>query len=191
MNEQRIVKLAIATKTVSYDEWLTLPVVEDAIEEVVDGEIRLMPPNKTTHAKIVQALTAAFVRQLDESKIQIYGSTFGLVIRKEPLTCRVPDLALFIKANVVEEDGYVHSPPELVVEVLSPSNTPARVREKLREYEAIRVPEAWVLLPERRAVEVFRLRGSKLEKFAVVTDGLLSAQRFPEALIDLTVVWPE
>ena len=191
MNEQRIVKLAIAPKTVAYDEWLTLPVVEDAIEEVVDGEIRLMPPNKTTHAKIVQALTAAFVRQLDESKIQIYGSTFGLVIRKEPLTCRVPDLALFIKANVVEEDGYVHSPPELVVEVLSPSNTPARVREKLREYEAIRVPEAWVLLPERRAVEVFRLRGSKLEKFAVVTDGLLSAQRFPEALIDLTVVWPE
>ncbi len=135
-----------------------MPIVEDAIEEVVDGEIRLMPPNKTTHAKIVQALTAAFVRQLDESRIQIYGATFGLVIRKEPLTCRVPDLALFIKANVVEEDGYVHSPPELIIEVLSPSNTPARVREKLLEYEALRVPEVWVFLPEIRAVEPRRSR---------------------------------
>ena len=49
-------KLATATKTVSYEKWLTLPIVEDAIEEVVDGEIRLMPPNKTTHAKIVRCL---------------------------------------------------------------------------------------------------------------------------------------
>jgi Uma2 family endonuclease len=185
------VKLATATKTVSYGEWLTMPIVEDAIEEVVDGEIRLMPPNKTAHAKIVQTLTAAFVRQLDESKIQIYGSTFGLVIRKEPLTCRVPDLALFIKANVVEEDGYVHSPPELVVEVLSPSNTPARVREKLSEYEAIRVPEVWVLSPEVRTVEVFRLRGNKLDKSVMLTDGPLSAQSFPEASVDVDAVWPD
>lgn len=183
--------MATATKTVSYGEWLAMPIVEDAIEEVVDGEIRLMPPNKTTHAKIVQALTAAFVRQLDESKIQIYGSTFGLVIRKEPLTCRVPDLALFIKANVVEEDGYVHSPPELVVEVLSPSNTPARVREKLREYEAIRVPEVWVLLPDVRAIEVFRPQAGKLEKFASVKDGQLSPEHFPAASIGAAAVWPD
>ncbi len=183
--------MATATKTVSYEKWLTMPIVEDAIEEVVDGEIRLMPPNKTTHAKIVQALTAAFVRQLDESRIQIYGSTFGLVIRKEPLTCRVPDLALFIKANVVEEDGYVHSPPELIIEVLSPSNTPARVREKLREYEALRVPEVWVFLPDVRTVEVLRLRGDKLEKVALVKDGQLRAQYFPEASIDVNAVWPD
>ena len=183
--------MATATKTLSYEKWLTMPIVEDAIEEVVDGEIRLMPPNKTTHAKIVQALTAAFVRQLDESKIQIYGSTFGLVIRKEPLTCRVPDLALFIKANVVEEDGYVHSPPELIIEVLSPSNTPARVREKLLEYEALRVPEVWVLLTDVRTVEVFRPRGDKLEKVALVKDGRLSAQYFPEASIDVNAVWPD
>ena len=168
-----------------------MPIVEDAIEEVVDGEIRLMPPNKTTHAKIVQALTAAFVRQLDESRIQIYGAAFGLVIRKEPLTCRVPGLALFIKANVVEEDGYVHSSPELIIEVLSPSNTPARVREKLREYGELRVPEVWVFLPEARTVEVFRLRGDELEKVALVKDGQLRAQYFPEASIDVAAVWPD
>ena len=168
-----------------------MPIVEDTIEEVAGGEIRLMPPNKTTHAKIVQALTAAFVRQLDESRIQIYGPTFGLVIRKEPLTCRVPGLALFIKTNVVEEDGYVHSPPELIIEVLSPSNTPARVREKLREYGELRVPEVWVFLPEVQTVEVFRPRGDELEKSALVKDGQLSAQYFPEASIDVTAVWPD
>ena len=30
--------MATATKTVSYEEWLAIPIVEDAIEEVVDGD---------------------------------------------------------------------------------------------------------------------------------------------------------
>ena len=36
---------------------------------------------------------------------------------------RVPDIAVFIRKNVIEQDGYIHSEPELVVEVLSPANT--------------------------------------------------------------------
>ena len=31
-------------QTVTYEEWLRMPEVTDAIEEVVDGEIRIMPP---------------------------------------------------------------------------------------------------------------------------------------------------
>ena len=84
MNGQRIVKLATATKTVFYEEWLAMPIVEDAIEEVVGGEVRLMPPNKTTHAKIVQALTAAFVRQLDESKSRSTGRRLVWSFVKNP-----------------------------------------------------------------------------------------------------------
>jgi len=38
--------MATTTRTVTYEEWLNMPVVEDAIEEVVNGEVRLMPPNK-------------------------------------------------------------------------------------------------------------------------------------------------
>ena len=29
--------------TVTYEEWLRMPEVQDAIEEVVNGEIRIMP----------------------------------------------------------------------------------------------------------------------------------------------------
>ena len=41
--------MATTSKTLSYEEWLTLPEVE-GVEEVVNGEIRKMPPNKLLHA---------------------------------------------------------------------------------------------------------------------------------------------
>ena len=33
--------MATTTRTVTYEEWLNMPVVDDAIEEVVNGEIRI------------------------------------------------------------------------------------------------------------------------------------------------------
>jgi hypothetical protein len=39
---------------VTYEEWLRMPEVTDAIEEVVDGELRIRPPNKWEHALIAQ-----------------------------------------------------------------------------------------------------------------------------------------
>jgi len=34
--------MATTTRTVTYEEWLNMPMVDDAIEEVVNGEIRIV-----------------------------------------------------------------------------------------------------------------------------------------------------
>ena len=122
--------MATTPKLLTYQEWLKLPEAE-GIEEVVNGEIRRMPPNKIIHADTVEKLADLLKAKLDQKTIQVRVSTFGLVIRREPLTTRVPDIAVFIRGNVVEIDGYIHSAPELVVEVLSPANTRAERAEKL------------------------------------------------------------
>ena len=70
---------------------------------------------------------------------------FGLIIRRAPLTSRVPDLAVFEKSTIVEKDGYIHSAPQLVVEVLSPSERAESIEEKLADYASLGVPEAWVV----------------------------------------------
>src|SRR6266404_4867662 len=92
------------TKTVTYEEWLTMPEVQDATEEVVNGEIRIMPPAKLVHAITVQRLNRILDRQLDPERILLLSSTYGLVIRKKPLTSRVPDLAVFQLDTLIEED---------------------------------------------------------------------------------------
>ena len=182
--------MATTSKTLTYEEWLTLPEVE-GLEEVVNGEIVKMPPNKVIHADIVENLADLLKAQVDRRSVQVRISTFGLVIRKEPLTQRVPDIAVFIRSNVVERDGYIHSAPELVVEVLSPANTRSERAQKLQDYESLGVPEVWVVSPEAQTVEVLILQDGHLATTALLREGQLKPARFPEASVDIAAIWPK
>jgi Uma2 family endonuclease len=146
-----------------------MPETQDAREEAVNGEIRLMPPNKMPHPKIVGNLTVAFLRQLDLKAAQFFGSTFGLVIRREPLTCRSPETAVFDRSTMVEQDGYVHSAPQLAIEVLSPSETS----------------------PEAAHVQVLLIEEGKLRRSAILAEGVLKPKYFPNVQIDISEIWQD
>ena len=182
--------MATAAKTVTYREWLRMPVVSDAIEEVVNGEIRTMPPNKQPHAFTVEELAEIIRARIDRKQARVLIANFGLVIRREPLTSRVPDLILYRTENAVWIDGYLHSAPELAVEVLSPSETRGERLDKLADYAAIGVPEVWFLSPEAQTVEIFRLVEGALKSVDVLTAGKLSPIHFPLVSIDIERIWP-
>ena len=87
-----------------------MPIVQDAIEEVVNGEIRIMPPNKEPRVFTVEELADIIRPQIDRKKIKLLITNFGLVIRRHPLTSRVPDLILYTIQSASWIDGYLHSP---------------------------------------------------------------------------------
>ena len=181
-----------SSKTVTYEEWLRMPEVTDEIEEVVNGEIRLMPPAKAKHALTIERIRRALYSQLDPDRIYILTGSFGLIIRKQPLTSRIPDLAVFEMSSMVERDGYFHSAPQLVVEVLSPSNTRREREEKLGDYAALGVPEVWVVSPEARTVEILYLENGYLRGSApILAEGLLKPRSFPSVQVDITGIWPD
>lgn len=183
--------MAVTSKIVTYEEWLEMPEVEDATEEVVDGEIHIAPPAKWNHAGIAENLADLLRSQLDKKVVRVVTSNFGLVIRRRPLNTRVPDLAVFIKAHIVEQDGYIHSAPELVVEVLSPANTRAERARKIADYGSLGVPEVWVFSPEARTIEVLHLANGKLRTVNILAEGQVRPRMFPEVVVDVTAVWPE
>ena len=45
--------MATTPKVITYEEWLKMPEAE-GVEEVVQGEVRKMPPNKIIHADVVE-----------------------------------------------------------------------------------------------------------------------------------------
>jgi Uma2 family endonuclease len=182
--------MATTPKVITYEEWLKLPEAE-GVEEVVQGKIRKMPPNKWNHARIVEELARQLRAQLDPQAVFVVTSVFGLVIRLEPLTTRVPDLAVFVKEHIVEQDGYIHSAPELVVEVLSVGNTRAERTEKLKDYESLGVPEVWVVSPEAQTVEVMLLKDGRLSTTALLREGPLQPVHFPSAVVDIAGIWPK
>jgi Uma2 family endonuclease len=54
--------------------------------------------------------------------------------------------------------------PDLVIEILSPSNTRRDLKEKLRDYQSIDVREAWVAATQGQTVEVLQLSSERIER---------------------------
>ena len=74
-----------------------------------------------------------------------------------PRTVRVPDIAFVASARLSRGEiptGFIRIPPDLAVEILSPSERRQRIQSKLEDYRAVRIPLVWVVDPGRRAVTV-------------------------------------
>jgi Uma2 family endonuclease len=170
-------------KVLTYEAWMERPQFRYGIEEIVNGEVRITPPPKFNIANINEELAWIVRSQVDRQRIRVVTGLFNLVIRKDPLTVLVPNLAVFERANIVETDGYVHSAPELVVEISK--------REKISDYASIGVPELWVLSPEARSVEIMQLSADqRLETVAIVNRGQIHPKLFPQVGVDVTSIWP-
>jgi Uma2 family endonuclease len=91
---------------------------------------------------------------------------------------------------MVIRDGVHWSAPDLIVEVLSPSENRRRKESKLTDYARIGVPEVWIVSPEGQTVEVRLLKNSKLVAEKVVLDGMLEPARFPGVSIPVAEIWP-
>jgi hypothetical protein len=122
--------MAAIARVISYEECLSMPAVPDAVDEVVQGEYRLIPPAGYTQAESLRRLNRLLDRQVDEAKVAIYNSTFGLLVNRQPLICRSPDLAVYWVYQIEIRDGLFCSAPALIVEVRSlPKRAPARTSE--------------------------------------------------------------
>jgi Uma2 family endonuclease len=91
----------------------------------------------------------------------------------------------------VHNPGYIHSAPQLAVEVLSPANTRARLTEKLADYASLGVPEVWLVSPEAATVEILLLEDGRLARSAILADGTLEPTRFPHVQIRISEIWPD
>jgi Uma2 family endonuclease len=81
------------------------------------------------------------------------------VTDRDPDTVRGSDVSYWSTERLPldqEPEGYPDVAPDLAVEVLSPSNRMARVREKMRELFERSVRMIWVVDPEDRTVTVYR-----------------------------------
>lgn len=109
--------------------------------ELIDGEVRLMPPIGPGHASIVDRLTELLVAQTSGKAIVRVQNPVRLNDYTEP----EPDLALLRR----RDDFYVSAHPQpadvlVVVEVAATTLAYDR-REKLPRYAATGIPEVWIV----------------------------------------------
>lgn len=87
-----------------------------------------------------------------------FGAETGFIIRRDPDTVRAPDVA-FIAAERVPAGKrpakFWPIVPDLVVEIISPSDVRREVEEKIMDWLKAGVPLAWVVNPSQRSVTVY------------------------------------
>jgi Uma2 family endonuclease len=98
----------------------------------------------------------AFVRQRKLGRVN--SGEVGIYIRRNPDRIRAADIAFISKERSPHKPrkGFLDVAPELVVEVISPTDRWEDVRQKLEDYFSIGVQRVWVVEPENRAVLVYR-----------------------------------
>jgi Uma2 family endonuclease len=143
----------------TYQDLLRLP--DDLLRhELIDGEHYVSPAPAVKHQDIVLNLgriLSIFVRAHRLGKVLI-GPVDVLFTEHDVVE---PDV-LFVAAAHGDRvrERYVASAPDLVVEVLSPSNRGFDKIKKRRLYEAHGVPEYWIVDPPTETLEIYRTTAS-------------------------------
>ncbi len=125
--------------------------------EFVDG--RLLERNMSTESSRI-AITAVLKLGgvVEPNGLGVlYDSELGIRIwPADPLRTRRADLS-FLRADraPAEDSGYLSVAPDLVVEVVSPGDNAASVRDKVTDWLAGGVRMAWVIFPSSREVYVY------------------------------------
>lgn len=126
--------------------------------ELIEGSLVVMEPPGVTHGLVecnVAVLLAAHVRKHGLGRVLTGDS--GYLTRGDNRTVRAPDVAFLSYERCPPRqlpDGYGATPPDLVVEVLSPGDRRGEVERKVREWLRFGVGMVWVVDPREHRVRV-------------------------------------
>lgn len=129
--------------------------------ELVEGRLVRMSPTGGKHGIVTQALSLAIGNFVAERKLgRVLPADTGFCISEEdePDTVLAPDLA-FVRAERARDAAIPQYPrlaPDMVAEVVSPSQGRRAMRAKVRQWLDAGVRLVWLVFPDERVVEVWR-----------------------------------
>ena len=141
----------------TYQDYLAVPEDPAHRHEIVDGELHVSAAPRFRHQEVVGNL-------LELLRQRVRASRLGTVV-PGPVTVRLhdelvvePDVVFVLRGrmDIVDREGGIHGPPDLVVEVLSPSNRSYDRDLKRKRYLENGVPEVWIVDADDRTVEVWK-----------------------------------
>jgi len=114
-----------------------------------------MSPAGSEHGAIVVNVTFAVATVVRAKNLGVvFGAETGFLIQENPDTVRAPDVG-FVRSDRVQGGltrKFFPGPPDLAVEVLSPSDTASEVNEKAEHWLTAGCQEVWLVDPRLQRV---------------------------------------
>jgi Uma2 family endonuclease len=179
----------MARTVLTYADYEALP-NDGQHYQILDGELFVTATPNTSHQRTVGNLFAtlrAHVRRHALGEVFVSPTTVILA----DTTVVEPDI-VFVGADrldLISKRG-IEGAPTLLIEVLSPSTGRVDRSTKFQLYARYGVPHYWIVDPDARLVETYRLAGPSYEPGPRLEGPTPAAlPPFPDLLLDPASVW--
>jgi Uma2 family endonuclease len=178
-------------RLLTVEDWAALP--EDDPGELVDGVLEEEELPDYVHEVAVAWLVSVLRSWVVPRGGIAAGSEAKFALG--PRHGRKPDVSLYFpESRKPPRRGAVRVPPDLAVEVLSPkARDEQRDRvDKPDEYARFGIRHYWILDPEQRILECWRLgTGGSYERLLGASVGRVAVPGFDDLELDLDALWAE
>jgi Uma2 family endonuclease len=131
--------------------------------EILNGEWIVTPAPTTIHQTVSKRVHYELMRQLE---LAGHGVVFYAPVDVIFSQTRVTEPDLLVvrtsRRNIISERG-IEGAPDLIIEILSPTNERNDREIKRKLYADERVPEYWLVDPRTHTIEVLVLAGAEYE----------------------------
>jgi Uma2 family endonuclease len=151
-----------ATTLLTSDQFLALPEEFDPDDtgirqELICGEVIDVPPPSQKHDIICSNLVKALVAYELANKgrgLKALSNTSFVVSGSSVL---IPDVSVVAISRLNPmDDKYIPGPPELAIEVVSPTDKAIQLKKKIDSYMANGSQSVWAVYPDARSIMVYR-----------------------------------
>ena len=157
--------------------------------ELVKGEIVVSPSPIPAHSNAVMRLGRLLLNHIDANKLgQLFGDVDTIL---DDYDVRRPDLLFFSndRLDLIGEKA-MEGPPDLAVEVISPSSVTTDRKDKFNEYRRAGVMHYWLVDPARQTFEGYSLRSRRyVPTGQAAGDAAVSLPPFKDLVIPLGELW--
>jgi Uma2 family endonuclease len=167
-------RILLPPRPLTFEEFVAL-FGEDEAVELVDGMVIPIMAAKDIHEDLQGWLLLIVRLYVEALKLGIFRGS-RTPVRISLHRARLPDL-LFVRtehADIVQEDG-IFGTPDLIVEILSPTDTPSHLLALEADYRSIGVPEMWFVDLTKKQVRVLWRRDGDYE-VRVMRKGVLRSR---------------
>lgn len=153
-------KMSTSTALMTAEELMELPTGEGFRYELINGELITMPASGLPHGRVTILLSTPLAQFIwDHGLGEIFAAESGFKLTSNPDTVLATDISFITKerlAEIGELPGFLPGSPDLVVEVLSPSDRPSMVNQKTSLWLAHGAKHVWIVNPKKRTVTIYR-----------------------------------
>lgn len=173
----------------TYEDYLQLPDDRNRYE-ILDGELAVTPAPAPEHQMVSRNLEWILHRYVTEHRLgQVLNAPIDVILGRTAVV--QPDL-LFLAAgreSLITERA-IEGPPDLIVEIVSPSSADRDREAKAKLYARFGVRHYWIVDPEARTMDLYRLSGRGYRVVSRHRGGAKARpELFPGLEVDLSNVW--